>query len=349
MSNLENTTDRAGTGDVSVEEHTQPGPENHNTPAAPEHTPRIEKTDRFRGIKEMLPRMTPKLAGGLIITIGTILFAIIAPYFTQDPRNYDNDVFLGPSTEHWLGTNNLGADLFAQLAAGAGGSLMVGLVAGGIAITMSLIFGILSGYLGGWADEILYLFTNIMLVIPGLPLVIVIASYMDQRSMWLIAVILGFTSWAGSSIVLRLQARSLRNRDYTAAARVAGEKTFRIVTVEILPNLLPLLAAQFLGAVILAILSEAGLSFLGLGPDGAITWGTILNQASQNNAFQREAWWWFVPPGLMIAMFGCGLALINLSIDEIINPKLRSAPDAVKQLRKAKKAAQKTAAAKAQK
>ncbi|MFD2840690.1 ABC transporter permease [Populibacterium corticicola] len=317
-----------------------------NSDSTSQKVVRIEKTDRFRGIKEMLPAMSFKLGAGLTIVIGTILFAIVAPYFSQDPRNYDNAVFLPPSGEHILGTNNLGADLFAQLSAGAGGSLMVGLVAGGIAIVMSLIFGVVSGYLGGWTDEFLSLITNIMLVIPGLPLVIVIASYMEQRSMWLIAVILGFTSWAGSAIVLRLQARSLRNRDYTAASRVAGERTFRIVTVEILPNLLPLLAAQFLGAVILAILSEAGLSFLGLGPDGAITWGTILNQASQHNAFQMGAWWWFVPPGLMIALFGSGLAMINLSIDEIINPKLRNAPQAVKQVRKAQKAAR--AAARAQ-
>lgn len=298
------------------------------------------KTRRF---KDMLPRLDFKLGLGLFLTLGIVIFAIIGPFITQDPRNYDNATFLPPSGDHLLGTNNLGADLLAQLAEGAAGSLMVGVVAGIIAVTLSLFFGIVAGYVGGYVDEGLSLVTNIMLVIPGMPLIIVIASYMESRSMMVIAVVLGITSWAGSAIVLRLQAKSLRNRDYVAASRVAGEKTWRIICVEILPNLLPLLAAQFLSAVVLAILSEAGLSYLGLGPSGSITWGTMLNQASQHNAFYIGAWWWFIPPGLMIALLGCGLSLINFSIDETINPKLRTAPAAVKAIRKAEKAAAKAA------
>lgn len=293
---------------------------------------------RRNRLREALPRLDFKLAFGMVLTIAIVLFAIFGRYFTQDPRNYDNPTFSPPSGEHLLGTNNLGADLLAQLAEGATGSLLVGLTAGFIAVVLSLFFGIVAGYLGGYVDELLSLITNIMLVIPGLPLVIVIASYMQTRSMWIIALVLGVTSWAGSAIVLRLQAKSLRNRDYVAAARVAGEKTHRIILVEILPNLLPLLAAMFLSAVVLAVLSEAGLSYLGLGPSGAITWGTMLNEASQHNAFHVGAWWWFVPPGLLIALLGCGLSLINFAIDETINPKLRAAPDAVRSVRRAEKA-----------
>jgi peptide/nickel transport system permease protein len=294
-----------------------------------------------------LPRMDVKLGLGLFLTLSIVLFAILGRYFTQDPRNYDNPTFAPPSAEHLLGTNNLGADVLAQMAEGARGSLLVGVTAGFIAVVLSLLFGIVAGYLGGFVDEILSLITNIMLVIPGLPLVIVIASYMETRSMWMIALVLGFTSWAGSAVVLRLQAKSLRTRDYVAAAKVAGERTHRIVLVEILPNLLPLLAAMFLSAVVLAILSEAGLSFLGLGPSGAITWGTMLNQASQHNAFHVGAWWWFLPPGALIALLGCGLSLINFSIDETINPKLRSAPEAVRAVRKAEKVARHNQRAKA--
>lgn len=286
-----------------------------------------------------LPRMDAKLAIGLFLTGAIVVFAIVGRFFTQDPRHYGAATFQPPSGEHLLGTNNLGADVLAQVAEGARGSLMVGVIAGFIAVVLSLFFGIVAGYVGGFVDEILSLLTNIMLVIPGLPLVIVIASYLQSRSMWLIALVLGFTSWAGSAVVLRLQAKSLRNRDYVAAARVAGEKPHRIILVEILPNLLPLLAAMFLSAVVLAILSEAGLSFLGLGPSGAITWGTMLNQASQHNAFHVGAWWWFVPPGALIALLGCGLSLINFSIDETINPKLRSAPEAVRAVRRAEKQA----------
>ncbi|OCI30832.1 ABC transporter permease [Oerskovia enterophila] len=315
-----------------------------DVPAPGDGAPEVEPgvavvgtTKARKGPLEMLPRRSGKLVAGLVLTLGIIAFAFIAPFFTQDPRNVDAPANLPPSLDHLLGTNNLGADIFAQLAAGAASSLIVGMVAGAIAVVLSLFFGIVAGYVGGWTDEALYLFTNVMLVIPGLPLVIVIASYMESRSMWIIAVVLGVTSWAGSAIVLRTQAKSLRNRDYVAASRVAGERPLRIITVEILPNLLPLLAAQFLFAVVLAILGEAGLSYLGLGPSGSITWGSMLNESFQYNAFQTGQWWWYVPPGLLISLFGCGLSLINFSIDEIINPKLRTAPAAVKSIRKARK------------
>lgn len=309
------------------------------TPGDPDKIDQPPASKRSSALRDMLPGLSGKLIVGLIFTVGIGLFALLAPHFTQDPGNYDSPAKLPPSSEHLLGTNNLGADVLGQLAAGAAGSLTVGLVAGAIAVVLSLFFGIVAGYVGGWTDEFLSLVTNIVLVIPGLPLVIIIAAYLESRSMWIIAVILGITSWAGSAVVLRSQARSLRNRDYVAAARVAGERPFRIITVEILPNLLPLLAAQFLFAVLLAMLAEAGLSYLGLGPSGidSITWGVMLNQAQQHNAFQTGSWWWFVPPGALIAIFGCGLSLINFSIDEIINPKLRQGPDAVKRVRQAQK------------
>ena len=290
---------------------------------------------------QFIPPMTPKLGIGLFLVFGIILFALIVPYFTLNPKFSGYPSFEPPGEEHWLGTTKLGYDVFAQLAVGGRGSLQVGLIAGLIALGMSLIFGIVSGYVGGYVDEGLSLVTNVMLVIPGLPLMIVIASYAQQRSMMLVALILGFTGWAGAAVVLRSQARSLRTRDYVAASRVAGEGPMRIIAVEILPNLLPLLAAQFISAVVLAILGEAGLSYLGLGPNGIITWGTMLNEAQVGNALQAGAWWWFIPPGLMIALFGSGLSLINFSIDEIINPKLKSAPLAAKRVRLAKKEARK--------
>lgn len=295
------------------------------------------RAKRRRPRSQFLPRMTPKLAVGLILVLGIVAFALIAPFFTQDPKFSGNPAFESPSSHHLLGTTKLGYDVFAQLAVGAKGSLTVGIIAGAIALALSLIFGIVAGYVGGFVDEFLSLVTNVMLVIPGLPLMIVIASYAQQRSMLLVAIILGVTGWAGAAVVLRSQARSLRNRDYVAASRVAGEGPFRIISVEILPNLLPLLAAQFISAVLLAILGEAGLSYLGLGPNGVITWGTMLNEAQVGNALSQGAWWWFIPPGLMIALFGCGLSLINFSIDEIINPKLKVEPAANRSVRKARK------------
>ncbi|GAB3601083.1 ABC transporter permease [Microbacterium tumbae] len=289
------------------------------------------------GVRAMLPRLSPKLVTGLVLVGAIVLFGILGPLLAQNPRSSKNPALQPPYPEHPLGTTKLGYDVLAQLAHGTQGSLLVGIVAGVLAIVLSLLFGVLAGYVGGWRDETLNLVTNIALVIPGLPLAMVIATYFQSRSWLLVAFVLGITSWAGSAVVLRTQARSLRSRDYVYAAKVAGEKSFRVILVEILPNLLPLLAAQFLFAIIFAILGEAGLSYLGLGATDSITWGTMLNDAQSGQALGTGAWWWFIPPGVLIALLGCGLSLINFSIDEIINPKLRVAPEAARRVRKAAK------------
>jgi peptide/nickel transport system permease protein len=303
-------------------------------------------TPPSRRFRNLLPRRSAKLVGGLVIVGAIVLFGILGPLIAQPPRDSDNPSLEPPSAEHWLGTTKLGYDVFAQLAWGAQGSLMIGLVAGTIALVLAVVFGVLAGYFGGVVDEALSLLTNIMLVIPGLPLVMVIAAYVQRseglgdfaRSSVLVAIVLGITGWAGSAVVLRAQARSLRTREYVAAARVAGERAWRVILVEILPNLVPLLAAQFIFGIIFAILGEAGLSYLGLGATGSITWGTVLNDAQTGQAVGTGAWWWFVPPGAMIAALGAGLSLINFAIDEVVNPKLRLAPENARQVRRAAKA-----------
>ncbi|MDT0344242.1 dipeptide/oligopeptide/nickel ABC transporter permease/ATP-binding protein [Streptomyces litchfieldiae] len=288
------------------------------------------KQGRASGMRALLPSWSPKLAIGLFLVLGIGLFGIFGPMLVGDPNAINNIGMTEPSGDYWLGTTQTGQDVLAQLAHATRGSLQVGLVVGILATVLSAFFGIIGGYAGGAVDEGFNLFSNVMLVIPGLPLVIVIAGFVpaEDRGWWTVALVLAVTSWAASARVLRAQTLSLRNRDYVAAARVAGEKRWRIVTVEILPNLLPLLASQFVFAIIAAILSEAGLSFLGLGASNSHTLGTMLFFAQNGFALQYEAWWWFGPPGLVIALFGCGLSLINFSIDEIINPKLRVAKPA---------------------
>jgi len=275
----------------------------------------------------MLPSMTPWLAIGLFLVIAIVLFGILGPLLVQDPTIIRNAGLKAPSSEHILGTTQTGQDVFAQLAYATRGSLEIGLIVGVLATILSAFFGIFGAYMGGFADESFSLISNVFLVIPSLPLVIVIAGFVPQaqRGLWTIAVVLALTGWAASSRVLRAQTLSIRNRDYVAASRVAGEKPWRVISVEILPNLLPVLASQFVFAVIFAILSEAGLSFLGLGASNSSTLGTMLFYAQNGFALPLGAWWWFGPPGLIIAMFGMGLSLINFSIDEIINPKLKSA------------------------
>lgn len=268
---------------------------------------------------------SPKLVTGLTLAGLIVLFGLIGPLLTGDPATIRDIGLVPPDGEHLLGTTLTGQDVLAQLAHATRGSLWIGVLVGVMATVLSGVFGIVGAYAGGVVDEVFSLFSNVMLVIPGLPLVIVVAGFVpaDQRGTWTIALVLAITGWAAAARVLRAQTLSLRNRDYVAAARVSGEKTWRVICVEILPNLLPILASQFVFAVVLAILSEAGLSFLGLGAANSSTLGTMLYYAQNGFALQREAWWWFVPPGLVIALFGGALALINFSIDEIINPRLR--------------------------
>src|SRR3954447_5653370 len=274
----------------------------------------------------MLPTMTPWLALGIVLVVGIMLYGLIAPYLVQDPDAISDIGLSPPSSEHLLGTTQTGQDVFAQLAHATRGSLEIGLIVGVLATALSAFFGIYGAYRGGVTDESFSLLSNVFLVIPQLPLIIVISGFVpkESRGLGTVVVVLALTGWAASARVLRAQTLSVRTRDYVAAARIAGEKHWRVITVEILPNLLPVLASQFVFAVIAAILAEAGLSYLGLGASNSSTLGTMLFYAQNGFALSLGAWWWFVPPGLIIALFGMGLSLINFSIDEIINPKLKN-------------------------
>ncbi|MFD1829387.1 dipeptide/oligopeptide/nickel ABC transporter permease/ATP-binding protein [Streptomyces desertarenae] len=307
-----------------------------DTPAGTTGTGPVPRRAGSSGWRSLMPRWSPKLGIGLGLVVSLALFGVLGPLLVGDPATVRDIGMTPPSGEFWLGTTQTGQDVLAQLAHSTRGSLQIGLLVGILATVLSAVFGVIGGYVGGAVDEGFSLLSNVMLVIPGLPLVIVIAGFVpvEQRGWWTIAVVLAITGWAASARVLRAQTLSLRNRDYVAAAKVAGEKPWRIVSVEILPNLLPLMASQFVFAVILAILSEAGLSFLGLGASNSSTLGKMLFYAQNGFALQYEAWWWFGPPGLVIALFGCGLSLINFSIDEIINPKLRTAPAATRRTRR---------------
>ncbi|WP_066514689.1 ABC transporter permease [Curtobacterium ammoniigenes] len=292
-----------------------------------EPVPVAAPAGRRRSIAALLPSRSPKLIVGLTLAGVIVLWAIVGPFIVGDPNAISTLAFAPPGTAgHILGTTQTGQDVWSQIAWGTRGSLIIGFAVGILATILSGLFGIVAAYIGGALDDSIALFTNVVLVIPGLPLTIVIGNYVPvaHRGIFLIAVVLAVTSWAGSARVLRAVTLSIRNRDYVSASRVSGERAWRILVVEILPNLIPVMASQFVFAIIFAILGEAGLSFLGLGASNTFTLGTILFQAYNDLALTQGAWWWFVPPGLMIALFGCALSLINFSIDEIINPKLRN-------------------------
>jgi peptide/nickel transport system permease protein len=250
---------------------------------------------------------------------------------------------LPPSAAHWLGTTVFAQDAWSQLLAATEATLFVGLLAAAIATVLSVIVGVTSGYLGGAADEGLSLLANVFLAIPGLPLLIVLADYAPSAgtSIVLVALIIAVTGWAYSARVLRAQTLSLRNRDFVEAARVSGESRLRIILVELLPNLIPIVAASFLFTTLYAIYAYVAIAFLGLAgsptssPPGLWNWGEMLREGFANNAIRGGWWWWWAPPGLCVALLGTGLALLNFGIDEFINPRLRSAGLSSKSARKA--------------
>lgn len=228
-----------------------------------------------------------------------------------------------PSREHLLGTNHAGNDLLSQLIMGSRISVFVGLATGLFVIVVSLTLALLAGYLGGVVDDVINFFTNVFLVIPGLPLMIVIGTYIPMRGILPIIVILALTSWPYPTRLLRSQVLTLKNRDFVVASRVMGERTSFIIFREILPNMISIVMSQFFFVSLSAILSEATLEFIGVGNITVVSWGTILYWAQANGAILRGAWWWFLPPGLLIALTGTAFVLINFGIDEISNPRLR--------------------------
>lgn len=228
-----------------------------------------------------------------------------------------------PSAQHFLGTTHSGQDIFSQLIWGTRISLSVGLVTGLFTTILALCLALISGYLGGIVDDILSLFTNVFLVIPSLPLMIVIAAYVSVRGVIPIILILALTSWPWPTRVLRSQVTSLKNRDFIKVSKSLGEKPSYIIFREILPNMISLVMASFFSSTMAAIIGEATLEFIGLGNVSVVSWGTMLYWAQANGALLSGAWWWFLPPGICIALVGSSFALMNFAIDEISNPKLR--------------------------
>ena len=272
-----------------------------------------------------------KVRAGLIIVIFFIALATIGPLLVGSPPGATSaDVLSPPSLNHWMGTTQLGEDVLSQFVNGARVSMLVGLFAAIFSKIFAMLIGLIGGYFGGVADDALYIVTAVFLVIPGLPLLIVFTAYLPSRGLFSIAIVIAITSWAGTARVLRAQTMTVRNRDFVEAARATGESRWRIIWGEVIPNELPLIASSFLFMVISGILAEAGLSFLGLGSLTTISWGSMLYFAEAAQAFLYGAWWWYVPPGLAIAVIGAGMALINFGIDEYANPRLRTG----KQLKK---------------
>jgi len=266
-----------------------------------------------------------KATAGLAILILISFVAAFPGLVTHDdPNAAIYGIELGPSAQHLLGTTLVGQDVFSQLVWGTRLTLIIVVVVSVIATFLSMIIGVTAAYLGGVADRSLSLLTDIFLIIPTLPLLIVLAFYLPSGASTMILV-LCLTSWAFQARQLRSQGLSLRCRDFLASARVRGERPIYIILVEIVPTMTSLLAASFLGVAVYVVGFAAGLQFLGLGNSSELTWGTLLYQAQANDALVSGNVWWELAPGLAVALLGAGFALLNYAFDEIGNPALRPA------------------------
>jgi peptide/nickel transport system permease protein len=261
---------------------------------------------------------------GLVVLAVFVLMALVAPLVApHSPTSTDFAPYQGPSGRHWFGTTGNGQDVFSQFLYGSRISLLVGITAGAGATLIAVVLGLIAGYRPGVVDNVLSFVTNLALVMPGIPLMIILAAYIQSHSVWTIIFVVAMTAWATGSRVIRSQAVTLRTRDFVRSAQFSGERLGRVVFREILPNMTSLVAASFFAAATAAVIAEASLEFLGLGNPATTSWGTILYQAQQQNALLTDQWLMIFAPGLAIALLATSFTLINFGVDALSNPRLR--------------------------
>lgn len=299
----------SGLGTVLVE----PGP------AAPESADVLTRAKNF--VKRY---SSAKVVGGAGILVAFVAVGVLGPILTSgNPTAPSGASLEPPSLSHWLGTTLQGQDVFTQLVDGTRSSLEVGFIAGALATAVAVAVGLVAGYIRGLGGEVFSAISNVFLVIPSLPLIIVLAGYLPKSGFLSITIVIAITSWAGGARLIRSQTLAMVQRDYVQSAKAVGEPRRRILFAEILPNLLAIVMSTFLWAVLGAIAAEAGLAFLGLGNVNQVSWGYMINLAEANDSLFAGAWWWWLPPALCYALVGAALALVNFGIDEVGNPRLR--------------------------
>jgi peptide/nickel transport system permease protein len=279
-----------------------------------------------RSVSAAYARLTSskKAVFGAAVVLALIVAGLLAPVIAPgNPQAVVGPENLPPSAAHLLGTTGQGNDVFAQLVWGTRDSLAVGFVTGAAIAIVGVVLGLSAAFFGGWIDNLLTLVMNVFLVIPGLPLLVVMAAFLP-RSTWSVIFVLAIAGWAGSARVIRSQALSVVRRDYVAAATVIGERPLRIIFLEVLPNLSSLIASVLFGAIGYGIGALAALQFLGLGNLETVSWGTILYWAQNDSSLLQGTWWQFVPAGVCLALACAAISMLNFAIDEVTNPRLRT-------------------------
>jgi peptide/nickel transport system permease protein len=260
---------------------------------------------------------------GLGIVLFFVVVALVAPWIAPyDPFAFVGDPFLKPSMTHILGTDQVGRDIFSRVIFGTRISLLVGLVASGITIVIGSVIGLVSGYLGGWPDNVLMRITDLFLILPSLPLMLIMAAILG-KGITNIIIVIAVLDWTATARMVRSQTLSLKERPFTEASRAIGSTDLHTIARHIVPNVFPLVFANGMIAIVDAILSEAGLSFLGFGDPSAPSWGMVLHFADTAGATVNGYWWYIVPPGICIMLLVMGFAFISYSTDQILNPRLR--------------------------
>jgi peptide/nickel transport system permease protein len=264
------------------------------------------------------------MAGLLILVffIGMAIFAVLASKDGLDPTKVYGPRLAPPSLKYPLGTDSFGVSVLTQVIQGSKISLLVGLVASVMTITIGALIGIVSGYRGGAYDTLLMRFTDFGLVVPWLALAIILASIIGPSLVTIILVI-GLTSWPSTARLVRSQVLSVRERPYVERARALGGGNWHMIGHHVLPNVMPVILANAVLVVAIAILSETALSFLGLGDPFSFSWGGIIEAAFTGHATTLGAWWWIAPPGICIVLVVLSFTMIGFALDEIINPRLR--------------------------
>jgi peptide/nickel transport system permease protein len=265
-------------------------------------------------------------AGFLLLAIFTLMAIFPWAIAHDDPQAEIYGRSLGPSSAHLLGTTYYGQDLFAQAVWGTRETLLIAVVSGAVSTFLSVIMGLAAGYLGGIWDAVLNFITDVLLVIPTFPLLIIIVAYLPKIGVPGLIAVLVVTGYSYGARQLRAQTLSVRSRDYLEAARVRGERSIYVILVEIIPSMTSLIVATFLGTAVYNVLAAAGLQFLGLGNPSSVSWGTMLYWAQNNEALQTDQYMWAIVPGALIGLLGAAFALLNYAFDEISNPALARVP-----------------------
>lgn len=294
----------------------------------PELVEPLPSRGRRRGPLRSLLSNRKATVGAALLVIFAVMAAIPGVIAPDDPSAEIYKPGLPPSWQHLLGTTSYGQDVFSQLVWGARASLVIALAVGVASTAISVIVGVSAAYLGGLWDGLLSLVTDVLLVVPAFPLIVVIAAYTSGANLLMLIVVLVVTGWSYGARQLRSQMLSLKRREFLEAAKSRGERRSYIVIFEALPTMTSLIVASFLSAALYAVLAAAGLQFVGLGDPSSLSWGTMLYWSQNSEALNIGMPLWAIMPGVCVALLGASLALLNYAFDELSNPALRPARDA---------------------